>query len=100
MTEIVRYLDVPEPFPTGELRLPGNGGTVRVKIKRIEQRGDDAWVLVEAPRWNRWRTQIQVGEQAYEGISPGVEDVWAPSFAVSADSDVYQRLRSLYLAAA
>ncbi|MFJ3083088.1 hypothetical protein ACIPJG_25495 [Streptomyces halstedii] len=73
---------------------------MKVRIKAIEQRRDDVWVLVEAPRWDRWRTQVHVGEQAREGISPGYEDVWAPSFAVSADSDVYQRLRSLYLTAA
>ncbi|WP_411095952.1 hypothetical protein [Streptomyces sp. 020-2-3H-GM] len=73
---------------------------MKVKIKCIEQHGDDVWVLVEAPRWDRWRTQIEVGELAHEGISPGVEDVWAPSFAVSTEPDVYQRLHSLYLAAA
>ncbi|MBD3549839.1 hypothetical protein [Streptomyces sp. JV180] len=100
MTEIARCFNVPQPFPTGELRLPGNGGAVKVKIKCIEQHGDDVWVLVEAPRWDCWHTQIEIGEPAHEGISPGVEDVWAPSFAVSAEANVYERLRSLYLSAA
>lgn len=100
MTQLARHFDVPDPLPAGELRLPGNSGTVKVKIKRIEKRGRDTWVLVEAPRWNRWSTQVHVGKPAHEGISPGVEEVWAPSFAVSTEPDVYQRLHSLYLSAA
>jgi hypothetical protein len=100
MTQLARHFDVPDPLPAGELRLPGNSGTVKVKIKRIEKRGKDTWVLVVAPRWNRWSTQVHVGQPAHEGISPGVEEVWAPSFAVSTEPDVYQRLHSLYLSAA
>ncbi|MFE9949322.1 hypothetical protein ACFYRJ_17525 [Streptomyces sp. NPDC005531] len=96
MTEVKRYFDVPEPLPPGELLLPGNAGSVRVKVKRIEQRGNETWVLVEAPRWKRWRTQVQVGEKSYEGISPGFEDVWVPSFAVTGDADDVDRLKALY----
>ncbi|MGW2594803.1 hypothetical protein ACWCXC_31685 [Streptomyces sp. NPDC001515] len=96
MSEITRFFDVPEPLPTVELRLPANSGSVKAKLKRMEQRGGELWVLVEAPRWKRWSTQVQVGEKAHEGISPGVEDVWAPSFAVSVDSDVYDQLKIQY----
>ncbi|MFJ1699450.1 hypothetical protein ACIOHC_30795 [Streptomyces sp. NPDC088252] len=96
MTETKRYFDVPDPLPPGELRFPGNAGCVRVKVKRIEQRGKETWVLVEAPRWKRWSTQVMVGEKSHEGISPGFEDVWAPAFAVTADSDDVARLKALY----
>ncbi|MFF2184593.1 hypothetical protein [Streptomyces sp. NPDC058155] len=100
MKEIAPFFDVPEPYPAAELRLPGNSGCVKVKLKRIERRGAEVWLLVEAPCWNRWSTQVHVGKSAHEGISPGVEDVWAPGFAVSADSDVYARLEAMYQAAA
>ncbi|MFE7395695.1 hypothetical protein [Streptomyces sp. NPDC057557] len=93
---MTRYFDVPDPLPPGELRLPGNGGSVRVRVKRIEERGDDVWVLVEAPRWRRWSTQVMVGEKSYEGISPDVEDLWAPGFAVTSDSENFERLKALY----
>ncbi|WP_406078692.1 hypothetical protein OG337_28850 [[Kitasatospora] papulosa] len=96
MTEITRFFDVPEPFPVAELRLPGNGGAVKVKLKRVEGRGEEVWLLVEAPRWNRWSTQVNVGEKAHEGISPGTEDIWAPAFAVSTEPEIYDQLESLY----
>ncbi|MCX4786496.1 hypothetical protein OG369_09960 [Streptomyces sp. NBC_01221] len=94
------YLDVPDPLPTAELRLPGNAGAVRVKVKRIEQRGKETWVLVEAPRWKRWSTQVMVGEKSYEGISPDLEDIWAPGFAVTSDADAIDKLRVLMRSAA
>lgn len=100
MREITKQFNVPEPFPTVELRLPYNSGTVKVKLKRFEQRGSDLWLLVAVPRWSRWSTQVQVGEKAYEGISPGVEDLWAPAFAVTADSEVFERLEGQYRRAA
>ncbi|WP_406188966.1 hypothetical protein [[Kitasatospora] papulosa] len=96
MKEITRFFDMPEPFPAAELRLPGNSGAVKVRLKRVEGRGDEVWLLVEAPRWNRWSTQVNVGEKAHEGISPGFEEVWAPAFAVSTEPEVYDRLKSLY----
>ena len=68
---------------------------MKVRLKRVEERGDEVWLLVEAPRWNRWSTQVHVGERAHEGISPSFEDVWAPGFAVSTEPEVYARLKSL-----
>lgn len=95
MTEMTHFFDVPKPRPTAELRLPGNSGTVRVRVKRIEQRGAAAWVLVEAPRWKRWSTQVMVGEPSHEGISPDFEDIWVPGFAVWSESDDVERLTAL-----
>ncbi|MFD9541218.1 hypothetical protein [Streptomyces sp. NPDC060022] len=40
-----------------------------------------------------------MSEKAHEGISPGVEDAWVPSFAVSTDADIYDQLKALYLQA-
>lgn len=90
-----RIFVVPEPLPEATLRLPGNAGTVKVKVKKIELASSGEYrVLVDMPCWERWRTQLRPGQPAEEGVSPCTLPVWAPSSAVWGDPEVVLALRA------
>jgi hypothetical protein len=79
--------------------MPGNGGVLKGCLKVITQKpNEDVWLQVTVPTWTRWKTQVEVGEPAHEGLAPGTQDIWAPSWAVTTDEDDLRRLRQDYLA--
>jgi hypothetical protein len=87
-------LTVSEPHPRVEVLLPGNGGVIKGRVKVIMQTPTrDVWVKVTVPTWNRWRTQVEVGQPAHEGIAPGEQDMWVPGFAVTGDEDDIRKLQ-------
>lgn len=90
----MKHWDVPAPYPEARLHLPGNAGTVKGHLVRMERHGGQVWALVRVPAWKRWRSQLAVGEPATEGIAPGVEEVWAPSEAVDVSEEVMGDLRA------
>ena len=88
---------VSPPYPRVEVRLPGNGGVLKGHVKALtERRGGETWVQVVVPTWSRWRTQVEVGQPAREGIAPGEQTMWAPGFAVTGDSDDIERIQHEY----
>ncbi|MFD6240603.1 hypothetical protein ACFWFV_13930 [Streptomyces diastaticus] len=90
----MKHWDVPAPYPEARLHLPGNAGTVKGHLVRMERHGGQVWALVHVPAWKRWRSQLAVGEPATEGIAPGVEEVWAPAEAVDVSEEVMGDLRA------
>ncbi|MFF4090376.1 hypothetical protein ACFYY9_26370 [Streptomyces nigra] len=85
----------PEPLlielddPIGAtVRLPGLGGAIEGELVAVEIRpGGDFWLRVRVQMWDRWRTQLKVGKPSVEGIGPKSTEIWAPSTAVSVDSE-------------
>lgn len=70
------------------VRLPGLGGAIEGALVAVEIRpSGDFWLRLKVQMWRRWHTQLRVGEPSVEGIGPEATEIWAPSFAVSVDSD-------------
>lgn len=94
-----KTFEVTAPYPRVEVRLPGNGGVLKGVLTAITEKPSGAtWIQVTVPTWTHWKTQIEVGQPSQEGLAPGEQAMWVPSFAVSADEDDVARLRREYRA--
>lgn len=86
MEDAPLVIELPEPI-TAWLKLPDRAGTVRGEVTSAEVReGNLVWVKVRIPMWQRWSTQVKVGEPSMEGLTPGSMDVWAPAGVVEAEA--------------
>lgn len=80
-------IELDDPIPA-TLRLPGIGGIIEAVVAAVEVQTDgDLWIRVRFPAWQRWRTQVRVGQPAVEGIGPTTSDMWAPGCAVEIDGN-------------
>lgn len=80
-------IEFDDPIPA-TVRLPALGGAIEGVVTAVEVRpSGDMWVRAKTPTWQRWRTQLKVGDHVVEGIGPGWADIWAPSTAVAIDSE-------------
>lgn len=87
MTKEALLVEFADPIPS-TLRLPGNGGSIEGEVTAVEMRPDGSpWIRVKIPTWERWTTQLRVGQKAVQGIGPAWTEVWAPPFAVETDVD-------------
>jgi hypothetical protein len=81
-------IELTDPIPSA-VRLPGIGGTIEGEVTGVEIQPDcgEIWIRVKIPVWQRWRTQLAVGQKAVHGIGPARTEMWAPAAAVEIDVD-------------
>ncbi|MFE2047954.1 hypothetical protein ACFXAS_05565 [Streptomyces sp. NPDC059459] len=95
MADAPFLIEISDPAPAS-VRLPGLGGTIECQVIAVEVRPcGEMWVKVKAQLWQRWGTQVAVGEHAIEGIGPAWTECWAPSTAVDVDSDRGSEITSM-----